>query len=146
MLEHEESDQSRHEDDEQRNVSVHGHPVMEESSGILKENPLKSQLGRVEEEHAEDDDRQDEGDNGHSDFPTSMGIVVTNVISYIRGPADQHDDSECDQHQSSSDVCDVSRNAGQEVHQSHPEQSQPESSNDEGPKCSQETVVVLAED
>lgn len=43
-------------------------------------------------------------------------------------------------------MSDVRGNAGQEVHQSHPEQSQPERGDDERPKGSQETIVVLAED
>ena len=77
MLEHEESDESCHEEDKKRNVGVDHDPVKEESSGIFQENSLKFNFVGVEEEHAETENGQDKADDGDDNLPSWVMAVKT---------------------------------------------------------------------
>ena len=78
MLEHEEGDQSGHEEDEKGNVGVDGDPVQEEPLGIFKEDALQLQFVAVEEHHAEAEDGQEEAD--YCDYYLPAWVVAVETL------------------------------------------------------------------
>ena len=77
MLEHEEGDQSGHEEDKEGDVGVDGDPVEEEPLGVFEEDALELQFGLVEEHHAEAKDGQEEANYCYYDLPTRVVTVET---------------------------------------------------------------------
>lgn len=80
MLEHEESAESGHEEQEKGDVGVDCDPVMEETTSIFEEDALESEFSSVEAHHADDENGQKEADDGDCDFPSSMGIVKSELV------------------------------------------------------------------
>ena len=120
MLEHEESDESSEEENEQGNVGIDGIPVEEESLGIVKEDALHLDLVRVEEEHAEAEDCQKETDDSNCNFPPRVVAVETELHVKIRGGGDKDDDAESYQADSGGNGGNFGYQSGDDVGGGHP--------------------------